>query len=396
MSKSKNGNGHAGSGVFGSPDRVLVKRGLAEFRSCRPVIFSSEDKKFLLALPVDGLDPARLNAFEHLCAPVRPRLVVTARRARALGIETAGPVVLKLAEGTDADTIYSLVADADADESAELDGPASEPAAAAIELAKIAQRLPALLVAEIDSPASALIEPPLIVVAADAVMRFRREDVHSLEIASEAKVPLQGGLSTRFVVFRDAVGGGSVAVIVGNPDFSKPVPVRLHSACLTGDVFGSSRCDCGDQLRLATKRLNEEGGGVILYLEQEGRGLGLANKMRAYALQDAGLDTVDANTTLGFDDDERQYGIAARMLQKLECTSIYLMTNNPAKLDGLKGLGIEVVGRKPLHAPINAHNRRYMTAKAMRAGHKLDHLMAAIAAEAGEVQTVVRAAEEVR
>jgi GTP cyclohydrolase II len=398
MSKSKNGNGHAGSGVFGSPDRVLVKRGLAEFRSCRPVIFSSEDKKFLLALPVDGLDQARLNAFEHLCAPVQPRLVVTARRARALGIETAGPVALKLAEGTDSDAIFSLVADADADvdESAELEGPASEPAAAAIELAKIAQRLPALLVAEIDSPASVLIEPPLIVVAADSVMRFRREDVHSLEIASEAKVPLHGGLSTRFVVFRDAVGGGSVAVIVGNPDLSKPVPVRLHSACLTGDVFGSSRCDCGDQLRLATKRLNEEGGGVILYLEQEGRGLGLANKMRAYALQDAGLDTVDANTTLGFDDDERQYGIAARMLQKLGCTSIYLMTNNPAKLDGLKGLGIEIVGRKPLHAPINVHNRRYMTAKAMRAGHKLDHLMAAIAAEAGEVQTVVRAAEEVR
>ena len=236
----------------------------------------------------------------------------------------------------------------------------------------------------------------MVVVAADAVLRFRRDDAHSLEIASEAKVPLQGGLSTRFVVFRDAVGGGSVAVIVGNPDFSKPMPVRLHSACLTGDVFGSSRCDCGDQLRLATKRLNEEGGGVILYLEQEGRGLGLANKMRAYALQDEGLDTVDANTTLGFDDDERNYGVAARMLQKLGCTSIYLMTNNPAKLDGLSGLGIEVIGRKPLHAPINAHNRRYMTAKAMRAGHKLDHLMAALAAETGEVQTVVRAAEEVR
>ena len=202
-------------------------------------------------------------------------------------------------------------------------------------------------------------------------------------------MPLQGGLSTRFVVFRDSIGGGSVAVIVGDPDFSKPVPVRLHSACLTGDVFGSSRCDCGDQLRLATKRLNEEGGGIILYLEQEGRGLGLANKMRAYALQDEGLDTVDANTTLGFDDDERDYGIAARMLQKLGCTRVYLMTNNPAKLDGLSGLGIEVVGRKPLHAPINAHNRRYMTAKAMRAGHKLDHLMAALAAES-ETQSAVR------
>jgi GTP cyclohydrolase II len=396
MSKSKNGNGHAGSGVFGSPDRVLVKRGLAEFRSGRPVVVSTHDSKFLLTLPVDGLDQARLHAFEQLCAPAKPRLVVTARRARALGIEAAGPVALKLDANPNADVIYSLVADADPSEDAELDGPASEAAGAAIELAKIAHRLPALLVAEIDSPASAMIEPPVVVVAADAVLRFRRDDANSLEIASEAKVPLQGGLSTRFVVFRDAVGGGSVAVIVGNPDFSKPMPVRLHSACLTGDVFGSSRCDCGDQLRLATKRLNEEGGGVILYLEQEGRGLGLANKMRAYALQDEGLDTVDANTTLGFDDDERHYGVAARMLQKLGCTSIYLMTNNPAKLDGLSGLGIEVVGRKPLHAPINAHNRRYMTAKAMRAGHKLDHLMAALAAEAGEVQTVVRAAEEVR
>src|SRR5690242_6152648 len=392
MSKSKNGNGHAGSGVFGSPDRVLVKRALAEFRSNRPVVFSSQTDKFHIALPVDHLDAARLRAFDHLCAPAKPKLVVTARRARALGIDTNETVLLALPQLGGAEAICSLVADANSDEQADVDGPADSNAAAAIELAKIAQRLPALLIADIDSPASAMIEPPLVVVPSDAVMKFGRADLHSLEIASEANVPLQGGIATRFVVFRDSIGGGSVAMIVGEPDFSKPVPVRLHSACLTGDVFGSSRCDCGDQLRLATKRLNEEGGGVILYLEQEGRGLGLANKMRAYALQDAGLDTVDANTTLGFDDDERHYGIAARMLQKLGCTSIYLMTNNPAKLDGLSGLGIEVVGRKPLHAPINAHNRRYMTAKAMRAGHKLDHLMAALAAEAGEVL----AAEEVR
>jgi len=393
MSKSKNGNEHAGSGVFGSPDRVLVKRALAEFRSNRPVMFSSQAGKFHIALPVDGLDAARLRAFDHLCAPAKPKLVVTARRARALGIETNDPVALALPTHGGAEAICSLVADANSDEPAEVDGPTDSNAAAAIELAKIAQRLPALLIAEMDSPASVLIEPPLVVVPADAVMKFGRADLHSLEIASEAKVPLQGGISTRFVVFRDSIGGGSVAVIVGEPDFTKPVPVRLHSACLTGDVFGSSRCDCGDQLRLATKRLNEEGGGIVLYLEQEGRGLGLANKMRAYALQDEGLDTVDANTTLGFDDDERDYGIAAHMLQKLGCTRVYLMTNNPAKLDGLSGLGIEVVGRKPLHAPINAHNRRYMTAKAMRAGHKLDHLIAALAE--AETQGVVRAAEEV-
>jgi GTP cyclohydrolase II len=379
--------------VFGSPDRVLVKRALAEFRSNRPVMFSSAAGKFHVALPVDGLDAARLRAFDHLCAPAKPKLVITGRRARALGIDTNETVALALPKGGDADAILSLVADANSDEPADVDGPADSNAAAAIELAKIAQRLPALLIAQVDGPASALIEPPLVVVPADAVMKFGRADLHSLEIASEAKVPLAGGISTRFVVFRDSIGGGSVAVIVGEPDFTKPVPVRLHSACLTGDVFGSSRCDCGDQLRLATKRLNEEGGGIILYLEQEGRGLGLANKMRAYALQDEGLDTVDANTTLGFDDDERDYGIAAHMLQKLGCTRVYLMTNNPAKLDGLSGLGIEVVGRKPLHAPINAHNRRYMTAKAMRAGHKLDHLIAALAET--EAQTAVRATEEV-
>jgi GTP cyclohydrolase II len=395
MSKSKNGNGHAGSGVFGSPERVLVKRALAEFRSNRPVIFSAPNGKFLVALPVDGLDDTRLHAFEHLCEPSEPRLVVTARRARSLGIESNGAVALALPQIGGAEAILSLAEDAQSEETAELDGSTDGSVAAAIELAKIAQRLPALIVAEAASPSSVMVEPPLVVVPTDAVMKFGRGDLHSLEIVSEAKVPLAGGVSTRFVVFRDSIGGGSCAVIVGKPDFTKPVPVRLHSACLTGDVFGSSRCDCGDQLKLAIKRLDEEGGGIVLYLEQEGRGLGLANKMRAYALQDEGLDTVDANTTLGFDDDERDYGIAARMLQKLGCTRVYLMTNNPAKLDGLSGLGIEVVGRMPLHAPINAHNRRYMTAKAMRAGHKLDHLMAALA-EAGETQTVVRAAEEVR
>jgi GTP cyclohydrolase II len=358
-------------------------------------LFSSQTGKFLIALPIDGLDAARLHAFEHLAQPAKPRLVVTTRRARALGIESNGPVALTLPQVGGAEAILSLAEDARSDEPAEVDGSTDGSAAAAIELAKIAQRLPALLIAEVDAPSSVLIEPPLVVVPADAVMKFGRADLHSLEIASEANVPLAGGISTRFVVFRDSIGGGSVAVIVGKPDMGKPVPVRLHSSCLTGDVFGSSRCDCGDQLRLATKRLNEEGGGIILYLEQEGRGLGLANKMRAYALQDDGLDTVDANTTLGFDDDERDYGVAARMLQKLGCSRVYLMTNNPAKLDGLSGLGIDVVGRVPLHAPINAHNRRYMTAKAMRAGHKLDHLMAALA-EAGEVQGAVRAAEEVR
>jgi GTP cyclohydrolase II len=175
------------------------------------------------------------------------------------------------------------------------------------------------------------------------------------------------------------MGGSPAAIIVGKPDFSNAVPVRLHSACLTGDVFGSRRCDCGDQLRLALARLEDLGGGVILYLAQEGRGLGLANKMRAYQLQDDGLDTIDANTTLGFDDDERDYGVAARMLRILNCTRIVLLTNNPAKLDGLAKAGIEIASRQPLEAPINADNRRYMTAKVTRSGHRIDNLVASLA-----------------
>ena len=387
----KNGNGHAGGGVFGSPDRVMVRRGLAEFRAGRPVMFSSASANFVITLPVDGLNVARLAAFKALCAPHAPKLVITARRADALGVDAPGPVTLPLPPHAAPDAIYALVADADAEPiDAGTVEPAGQSAIAAIELAKLAQRLPALLIGEAQSASSALIDPPPLLVAAEAVAKFRQDAVNSLEVAGEARVPLQDGIDTRFVVFRDAVGGGSVAVVVGKPDLSRPVPVRLHSACLTGDVFGSSRCDCGDQLRLALTRLKEEGGGIILYLEQEGRGLGLANKMRAYALQDMGLDTVDANTTLGFDDDERDYGIAARMLQMLGCTRVLLMTNNPAKLEGLVDAGIEVSGRKALQAPVNVHNRRYLTAKAMRAGHKLDHVISVLA-DAGEESGTVPA-----
>jgi GTP cyclohydrolase II len=176
-------------------------------------------------------------------------------------------------------------------------------------------------------------------------------------------------------VFRDAVGSSPVAIILGDPDFTQPVNVRVHSACLTGDVFGSRRCDCGAQLKLAITQLSESGGGIVLYLEQEGRGLGLANKMRAYTLQDDGLDTMDANMMLGFDDDERNYGIAARMLKMIGAMRVQLLTNNPGKLEALAEGGVEVFARIPLHTPINPENRRYLATKAARAGHWLDDML---------------------
>jgi GTP cyclohydrolase II len=362
-------------GLFGFPAHVGVERGLAEFRSGRPMIITGPGQE-IVALPVDGMTDERLAAFRRLCMPSEPHLVVTAQRANALGLAQTGAVGFALSGRDTAATILSLVADARVERSLNV-VPAGPNADAAIELAKLAQRLPALLVA--DAAAAAACDPPLLSVAADAIMQFRQAAIASLAVGAEANVPVNGGTPTRFVVFRDAIGGSSIAVIVGAPDLARPVPVRLHSACLTGDVFGSRRCDCGDQLRLSLARLEEEGGGIILYLEQEGRGLGLANKMRTYQLQDAGLDTIDANSTLGFDDDERDYGVAVRMLQILGCTRVLLLTNNPAKLDGLAQAGIEVVGRIPLQGPVNADNRRYLTAKATRAGHKLDHLLAALA-----------------
>ncbi len=156
--------------------------------------------------------------------------------------------------------------------------------------------------------------------------------------------------------------------IVGRHD----VLTRIHSECLTGDALGSLRCDCRDQLEAALRTLARQPRGLLLYLRQEGRGIGLTNKIRAYSLQDQGLDTVEANLALGFHDDERRYDIAAAMLRGLDVRSIRLMTNNPRKLDQLRSLGIEVTGREPLVIPPNEHNRFYLETKARRSGHFIE------------------------
>lgn len=357
-----------GSALFGNRKNLDVSRALSELQARRPVRVSSSDES-LIVLPVEGLDDQRLREFATLCSPAFPKLVVTQQRARAIGMDTSTPMVLSLPRKIDVSVIFELAAGSKSrfTSGAEAAGYAAR---AAIRLVKLVRGLPAILTAHVTAVEGEMVRS-ISVADADAINRFVADATGTLAVASEASIPLASGASARFVVFRDALGIDQVAIIVGKPHHSKPVPVRLHSACLTGDVFGSRRCDCGDQLRLAIGRLEALEGGIILYLAQEGRGIGLANKMRAYRLQDGGLDTRDANTTLGFEDDERDYGIAALMLRTLNYTRIVLLTNNPAKLDGLTKAGIEVTARVPLEAPITPHNKRYLTTKAVRSGHKL-------------------------
>lgn len=360
----------ASSALFGSEDDLTVSRALSELHARRPIRIDAP-REALLALPVENLDDHRLDEFAALCGPNAFELILTQQRARAIGIEASTPIALPLSANTRTRDIFALASDGDRKSHSTLTAVAAGRAAqAAIRLAKLGRSLPAVVAANPKNVPERIMQS-IVGVQADAVDRFAASHGDALVVASDATIPLVSGSTARFVIFHDALGVDQVAIVVGKPDFAKPVPVRLHSACLTGDVFGSQRCDCGDQLRLALTRLEGLGGGIILYLAQEGRGIGLANKMRAYRLQDAGLDTRDANTMLGFEDDERDYRIAATMLRMLDCTRIALLTNNPAKLDGLKKGGIEILARVPLETPIHSHNRRYLTTKAVRSGHKL-------------------------
>lgn len=234
-------------------------------------------------------------------------------------------------------------------------------AAAALDLARSSGLLPALW----------LLGPNVasIAVSLEEIERERRQP--SVTIVARAKLPLENLPATQIVAFRSSDDGNEhVALIIGAFGGEPPL-VRLHSECLTGDVFGSLKCDCGPQLKEALHIIGEKGGGVLLYLRQEGRGIGLANKIRAYALQDRGLDTVDANVRLGFADDLREYGHAAAMLRSLGIDRVRLLTNNPAKVEKLADTGITVVERVPHQMPANPHNADYLATKGRRSGHLL-------------------------
>jgi len=193
-----------------------------------------------------------------------------------------------------------------------------------------------------------------------------------VKVVAVAELPTRFGNFHVVAFSNNRDGKDHLALVHGDVINQRDVAVRLHSECLTGDALGSLRCDCRDQLEAALEALSKLPCGVLLYLRQEGRGIGLTNKIRAYQLQDQGLDTVDANLALGFADDERDYAVAAHMLYSLTIQSVRLMTNNPRKLEGLKLQGVNVVGRIPHQIPANVHNRFYLQTKARRSGHLLE------------------------
>lgn len=363
-----------------------AERGVFDMRRGQPVHLSGPDGT-MLATAVETMDDDHLRLITELTGS-SPRLVLTGERACALGL------------GTDKDTAVSITLSTGVTTS-EIAALAGAPVAAlpagllrqhttaahtaeygALEMAKAALLVPAVLCADVPrQPGEALRKrfedgTFLCVPVAQATALNANPRSGVIRI-SEADVPLEDADHTRFVLFREHNGVlEHVAILIGEQEaWGDPVPVRIHSACLTGDLFGSLRCDCGEQLRSSVHSIAAEGGGVLLYMAQEGRGIGLANKLRAYGIQDQGLDTVDANRMLGFHDDERHYQAAIAMLEEIGVRRVKLFTNNPEKILALARGGIDVVERRPLHGSINRHNRLYLDTKARRAGHLLQGLL---------------------
>ena len=368
-----------------------AERGLFELRQGRPLYVtatsgSSEQSGVLLAT-VDTLSRQTLESLRRVDA-ASVRLVVTHHRARAMGLANGDlhqATSLKLSGETKLEQILRLCITAGNHSDLEdLDPrPATALEVGGLTLARIGRVLPAVVGVCVNETPPDFLQAPL---SSGAILSVTTAEIESLATnaqvevthVSDGPVPLEHAEHAKFMVFREASGLlEHVAVVIGQPEqWPDPVPVRLHSACLTGDLFGSLRCDCGEQLRGSLGVFTARGGGVLLYLAQEGRGIGLGNKMRAYSLQDAGFDTVDADSVLGFGDDERRYDAAVAMLQHLQVERVQLLTNNPAKVQALVDGGIDVVDRQPLFGTLNRYNLPYVKAKIDRAGHWLADMLA--------------------
>jgi len=352
-----------------------IARMRADLRMGVPILLSCGGDVWMAAA-VETLNSGRLKHFRDYSGNIE--LAITKRRASTLSarVYDGDLARIQIPNAADIDWLRS-VADPVDDLQSPMKGPFAairdgdaEPHRLVLMICKQARLLPAAVLVQI-SPS-----------AADELSYLHRLPIESigpclrksspLALVSAANVPLAVSKTSKVHVFRPDDGGTEhYAIEIGNPMRSEPVLSRLHSACFTGDIIGSLKCDCGPQLNAAMQQISEFGSGVLLYMNQEGRGIGLANKMRAYALQSQGFDTVEANHRLGFEDDERDFMLGAEILKSLGFNSVRLMTNNPHKVERMNAAGVRVVERVPLHAGHNPLNKDYLATKAKKSGHML-------------------------
>lgn len=356
-----------------------VERASYELRCGRPVFVLDDSDQAALILATEMATEARIKGLAGLADGQFPDIVLTHHRAETLKIRLYTPEIVRIPypDWLTAGQVRQL-ADPQYDLADPMRGPfmaerAPVPTSvtSSVKLAKIARILPSVLsnlvpVLKIGS------RPDIVAVNAADIDAYDTRAASALKRVTAAKVPLEGAENARIIAFRPDDGGiEHLAIVIGDPEPPGPALVRLHSECFTGDLIGSLKCDCGEQLKGAIHQIGKEGNGILLYLAQEGRGIGLINKLRAYALQDQGFDTVEANQRLGFEDDERVFLAAAEMLRQLGFSSVRLLTNNPRKVSQLEEFGIEVSERVAHKFESNEHNERYLAIKAEKSGHIL-------------------------
>lgn len=352
-----------------------LARARADLRMGVPVVFTGAAPALVIA--VETLTPQRLQDINALSGA--PVLAITARRAETLKARVYDGDLARIAlpNGVTHAWVQSI-ADPAGDLRMPLKGPFSclrdgdaTLHRTALLLAKSARLLPAVVVLEIGDGTAFADAHTLtsIDLGSTSAALSSRSPLHPVV---HARLPMQVSEAGKLHIFRPEDGGEEhYAVEIGQPDRSKPVLARLHSACFTGDLMGSLKCDCGPQLRSALAQMGAEGQGILLYLNQEGRGIGLANKMRAYSLQDQGFDTVEANHRLGFEDDERDFRLGSDILTSMGFSAVRLLTNNPRKVEMMESSGIIVAERVPLRVGENPHNTAYLATKASKSGHLL-------------------------
>lgn len=350
-----------------------LTRARGDLRMGVPVLLHNGDRAALV-IAIEALSRDRLAELRNL-GPLE--LALTARRAETLRTPAYDGDLVRISvpPEVDIDWLRALADPAD-DLRFPMKGPLRSlrdgPAdlhRAAILLAKSAPLLPAILAVSVSPSLVGLEALTRLSVPAILPELGRNSPLHPV---SAARLPMAAAGAGRVHVLRPEDGGPEhYAIEVGRPDRSVPVLARLHSACFTGDVLGSLKCDCGPQLHAALTQMGVEGAGVLLYLNQEGRGIGLANKMRAYSLQDQGFDTVEANHRLGFEDDERDFRIGAAILREMGFSAVRLLTNNPAKIKMMESMGITVTERVPLRVGLTDQNAAYLATKVAKSGHLL-------------------------